>query len=248
MDSALLRAIQELGLNDKESQVYLALLELGQADVTEIAQYTRLGRSNVYVLLDKLIQQGIAQESGDTVVKQFRAIEPRQLLQRAKNRVKNFQEMLPLFEAIRARPGDRPRIQYFEGKEAVLNAFQEIYQYRGGTMHYITSMQRLLQHMPEEAAYWKRQHKANNGAMPGKHLLSRTPEDKAFAKAVRPFNQEVRFLPSGKTFDMDFILYGNSVGITALGNPMYLIIQQSHQIADSFQTMFDLLWETASEK
>lgn len=241
----MLRALKEIGLNDKESHVYLALIELGIGDVTDIAQKTNLGRSNIYVLLGKLIQQGIVTEKPNSKVKQYIPVQPKQVLARAQERVKNFKDMLPIFDALYVRPGDKPSIQYYEGKTAVLNSLKDIYQFRGETIYYIACTERLREVMPEEVDYWTHIHKNNKGAMPAKHLLTQTAADKKFAKAVQPYNQEIRFLPKGKKFDMDFVLYGNTLALTAIDDPMYSVIHQSHAITDSFKLMFELLWENA---
>jgi sugar-specific transcriptional regulator TrmB len=44
--------LTQLGLSDKESALYLALLELGQADVADTAKKAGVKRSTAYVLLE----------------------------------------------------------------------------------------------------------------------------------------------------------------------------------------------------
>ena len=53
------KALQDMGLSEKESQVYVALLELGKANVARIAQQSNIKRPTVYVLLEDLRKKGL---------------------------------------------------------------------------------------------------------------------------------------------------------------------------------------------
>ena len=55
MDKAIiLEALESMDLSNKEAEVYLALLKLGQSGASRIASNTNINRVTVYHLLDSL--------------------------------------------------------------------------------------------------------------------------------------------------------------------------------------------------
>ena len=50
--------VQNIGLNAKETKIYLACLELGPSPASNIAARAKLNRVSTYDILEKLIQKG----------------------------------------------------------------------------------------------------------------------------------------------------------------------------------------------
>src|SRR3989338_647839 len=53
------KILTEIGLTQKESEVYLALVELGSSSASNIIQKTGFHRAVVYDLLERLIEKGL---------------------------------------------------------------------------------------------------------------------------------------------------------------------------------------------
>ena len=56
-DSPIYKTLISVGFSEKEAAVYLALLELEVAGVTEIAKKSNIKRSSTYVVLESLKQK-----------------------------------------------------------------------------------------------------------------------------------------------------------------------------------------------
>lgn len=54
MNIQLIEKIERLGLQHNEARVYVGLLELGSATVTELAKYSQLNRTTLYDILNRL--------------------------------------------------------------------------------------------------------------------------------------------------------------------------------------------------
>lgn len=54
--------LQEIGLNEKESAIYLALLQVDSASVVSLADKTKIKRPTVYVVLEALAKKGLVSE------------------------------------------------------------------------------------------------------------------------------------------------------------------------------------------
>ena len=57
--SDILEKLKILGLTNSESQIYLAVLELGKTNVSQIAQKTSINRRNVYDSISTLLDKGL---------------------------------------------------------------------------------------------------------------------------------------------------------------------------------------------
>ena len=59
MSKVLVKILTEIGLNEKQAKVYLAVLELGGSKVTEIAALSKVHRVTVYDILKSLMEKGL---------------------------------------------------------------------------------------------------------------------------------------------------------------------------------------------
>jgi HTH-type transcriptional regulator, sugar sensing transcriptional regulator len=243
MDTPLLRTLTDFGLTDKEAKVYLALLELGEGNVTKIAQKTGLKRAITYIVLDRLMQRGYASKTGRGKVLRFTAADPLQLFNSEQTRLSNFKFMLPLMRSLYNTPKAKPRFNYFEGKEAILTVYAEISRFP--TARFISSIGRLNSFVPEEVERWQNEYESVTKHHQSMHLLTDTPADRNFAKIISGHSQQFRLLPKDTSLDMDFSIYGEKVAITSIGDPLFVVVIESLALARSITTLFELLWQTA---
>lgn len=126
------KIIQELGLEETEAKVYLALLELGPATVSEITKKAGITRTLGYHVLEKLGWYGLVdQVSGRGAKIIFSAQHPQRLVQHIKNKKNQWQrtlekvenqlpQLVSLYKIV-----DKPTIRYQEGVEGIKNIFEE---------------------------------------------------------------------------------------------------------------------------
>jgi len=82
--------LRDVGLSLNESKVYETLLHTGEASVQEISLKSNVHRRNVYDSLNKLIEKGLASEVFIKGEKNFKAINPEQLLEIIKEKRKRI--------------------------------------------------------------------------------------------------------------------------------------------------------------
>jgi sugar-specific transcriptional regulator TrmB len=243
MDTSLLRTLTDFGLNDKEARVYLALLELGEGNVSQIASKTGLKRAITYIVMERLMKQGYASRTGRGKVLRFTAADPLQLFTSEQTRLTNFKFMLPLMRSLYNTPKAKPRFNYFEGKAAILTVYSEISRYP--TAKFISSIDRLNSFVPEEVERWLTEYQHENQNHQSMHLLTDTSADRIFANNITEHDQQFRLLPKGMLMDMDFSIYGEKVAITSIGDPLFVVVIESQALANSITALFNLLWQTA---
>jgi sugar-specific transcriptional regulator TrmB len=71
--------LEEIGLTQSEIAVYIALIELGSSSTGPIVDKSRTNASKIYIILDKLIQKGLASYILKNNVKYYEAAEPERI-------------------------------------------------------------------------------------------------------------------------------------------------------------------------
>ena len=76
----IIKSLKKFGLSEKEGEVYLSCLELGEATASDISIKSNLPRTLVYDILERLIDLGLVSYNLKAKKKHFIAAEPRELL------------------------------------------------------------------------------------------------------------------------------------------------------------------------
>lgn len=116
------KILNRLGLNDKESGVFLALVKLGPSPVRTIAREAKVNRGTTYDTLKHLLQQGIVSYYHREKHQYFVAEPPERLLELTEDRIsqeqatqRELEQALPELTQLYATPGEKPAVRYFEG-------------------------------------------------------------------------------------------------------------------------------------
>ncbi len=126
--------LQEIGLNEKESAVYLALLQYDSASVIDVSQKTKINRSTTYTVLDSLAKKGLVSETTIGKKTHFQAESPERLesyVERQKilleEHSKRLKDIIPQIKSVQRGTGEKPVVQYFEGKEGLFALNESLY-------------------------------------------------------------------------------------------------------------------------
>ncbi|MFH1182672.1 MAG: helix-turn-helix domain-containing protein [Candidatus Moraniibacteriota bacterium] len=239
MDKNLTLPLQSLGFDEKEAKVYLALLELGQGTATEIATHAGLKRAIVYHVIDRLKKLGYAQEVTGKKIKEFSSSDPLKVLQNVSAAAESFRSVLPIIQALQDKGRERPRIEFFEGKEAVVSVYRMYSEAK--TVRYLSSIDRLSAIIPDEVERWIERLKLKNFASKECHLLNDTKKDREWVNLIIKAGLQGRILPKNMSVEMDFTIADDILGITSF-DPLFIVVIYSEKIARSAAQLFDLAW------
>ncbi len=243
MVDPIITTLTSVGLTDKEARIFTALLSKGQGTVSEIAELAGIKRSIAYFTLKSLLQRGFAQELPKQKVKRYLAVPPSRLLQFVQGNVENLRLMLPLLRGLHQDHGNKPSLEFYEGKEAALSVYRSME--FGKKSYYLSNWNKLSEFFPEEVKRWSVN--ASNPKNPNevKNLAVDDRDGRAMANKMKGNQkQEFRFLSKATTFDMNFGISDNIVAITSF-DPLFLVVIHSAQIAACARLLFELAWEGA---
>jgi sugar-specific transcriptional regulator TrmB len=129
----LIQALKNLGLNEKEARVYIALLQAGRATAYTVAKHSGLKKPTTYVILEDLIDKGIVSKVPRAKVAQYAAISPDDLFSMAKSRIANAEkEALPELKALSWGKKYKVKVSYYEGLAGVREMYNLIFKEMAG--------------------------------------------------------------------------------------------------------------------
>lgn len=118
------RVLENIGLNPKEVKIYLALLKLGSATVSEVSKETRYKRTTIYPFLDNLKSKGLIDWGVTRYNRKAKPRDPKQLLRfaRAKERkygraVLSLEENFKEINKHYIQDLSDVEVKYYEGKK-----------------------------------------------------------------------------------------------------------------------------------
>jgi sugar-specific transcriptional regulator TrmB len=237
-----IQSLIDLGLKENEARVYLACLELGQSTVGKIAEQADIQRTFVYDILADLEERSIVSVVEIRNVKNFSAISAERLKDRQLEKFEKFKNLIPDLRAFEKTAGDRPRVQFFEGKEGIKLALEDTLNqpYGSKILAYATG-EGVYEDMPEfMAKYLKERVKKNISvqALAPDNAVNR--EHVAHNKEV--LRTTVLVSEDKYPFTNEIDIYGNKVAIVSLQGEILAVIIESESIAKTQRSIFELAW------
>jgi len=221
MIPSLKKVLETIGLNKNELAVLLVLLENGPMLVSSIAKAAKLNRSTTYGVLKLLSDKGLVSSINKTGVVRYQSIAPEQLpgfIERQRDALAETKQkivaLVPQLNLLRTKGKVLPRVQFFEGKEGVKQAYEDTIENNAGVKFGV----KCIDLAPESE--WARKIQANDT----KHLRT------------------TKFIPSQYGFDAELALYDKKVGIFSYAqeSPIALIIEDD-TVSNMMQKLFDCL-------
>ena len=118
--------LMEIGLSIEEIKVYLTMLNLGSNLASKISEETKINRSHVYQLLERLISKGFVSYVIKENRKYFSAVNPEKLIQLIKEKEQKLKDILPSLLEIKTSDKEKPVVEILEGKQGIKTILNDI--------------------------------------------------------------------------------------------------------------------------
>lgn len=121
-------------MSEKEAKVYLALLQVDEDSILDLAKRTGVNRTTIYPILESLQKKGLVSEIQKGKKAAYMA-EPAERLETYVERqkvlyeekTKRLKDIIPQIKGMRREQGERPVVKYFEGRDGAISAYEEFY-------------------------------------------------------------------------------------------------------------------------
>ncbi|MFH1589580.1 MAG: helix-turn-helix domain-containing protein [archaeon] len=132
------KILEEIGLTKSETNVYLALLELGSTTTGKIVDKSHASSSKIYEILDKLMQKGLVSFIIKSNIKYFEAAPPERIMDYLEEKEKQFQKqkqsiksILPELHMKRELSKYKSEATVYKGVKGLETALNDIFQILG---------------------------------------------------------------------------------------------------------------------
>jgi sugar-specific transcriptional regulator TrmB len=241
MTKPLQNLIEDLGFNAKETSVYLAALELNGAPNSAIAKKTKLNRVTNYEIIKRLERRGAVAQYKKRGTRYFLAVDPRTIIGRAKEHVRQAEAALPELLALIHASASKPKVLFFEGSEGLQSMYLDSLNARTEILTFTN---------PKDLR------KAFGSAFIDTYVAERTkrrirvrglgPDDE-YGKAEKTIGprvlREVKLFPhSDYQIGNEIMLYDDKIVLFSARDQIGLIIQ-NQTLADSLKNIWRMTWD-----
>ncbi|PIR53469.1 hypothetical protein COU76_00965 [Candidatus Peregrinibacteria bacterium CG10_big_fil_rev_8_21_14_0_10_49_10] len=247
--SSVRKLLKRIGLEEKEIEVYLALLAMKIGRATDIAKTAKQSRSHTYIILRDLKKKGLVSEIERGKIIHFVAEPPERLLSYLKNREQELEGLqtlvegaLPFLSSLTPPLTGQPRVTVMHGLEGIKHVYRDVLTrpfvsffnpqidweaFGGNIVHMLFGKDAILR---------------------GKDLLVNNDAAKIYLQEVPPHEEyEVRLLPKGVDFDVDVIIFEHEVSIFTFSDEATVIRIENPALADAMRTWHGVMWEMSKE-
>lgn len=240
MKDHLFHVLNNLGLEEKEVLIYLALIELGEASVLEISRQSGVNRVSIYYILEKMKKAGRVTHSEKDGRDFFMAVDPRLLLAQEKQYVKEFETMIPQFKSMMSADEDRPRVRFFEGIHGVKAVYADTLTAQTEILNYANS-QEVRDYWPEyDLEYVARR------AAKKIHLRGIAPDDEQGRRVKAQdsdYFREMRLIdPKKLNFGNEIHIYNHKIAMVSFKDEPFGIIIESRALTETQRSIFEMAW------
>ncbi len=236
--------LHRLGLDEKESEIYLALLPLRVARASSVAKAARQSRSHTYLILRALVEKGLVSEIERGKVLHFVAEPPQRLLGYLANRQQELAELrplvegaIPLFSSITGPLVGQPRVTLLRGIDGMKQVYRDVLHrdfcalFNAEVMYKVFGGNVVTQLLGKHAA------------LSGRELLVDNSSAQKYVRELEPNPKHfIRVLPAAVTFPTDTIVTEDSVALFAYDLDHTIVRIENENIAASFRAWFEVLW------
>lgn len=241
--------LKELGLNEKEIQVYLANLSLGEVAIVPIVAKTQLPRTTVYHILERLNSEKLIEIIETATRRMYVPYPPRTILTRLQEhknkleeKIDSLEHSLPELMQLYSVSPFQPKVRMFHGIE-VRQIFEDITNSPIDLIEYVSETDKIVGVTGE--AWLKKWIQKRHDLGIKSHAIrvaSKEIPDPMYGQS-KELTRTVRYAPEGFISPTQVYIYGDSVAlITTIAEGFGLIIT-SREYATTMRSWFRELWK-----
>lgn len=234
----------KIGLTEGESKVYLALSELGSSTVGPVVNKSGVAYSNIYDILNRLIEKGIVSFIVKNKTKHFQAASPSNLIryldkkqEQIVHEKETLRKLLPELERLREGTS-KQEAEVFLGKKGLRTAYEKLS--ADATKH-----DEVLFFYIHDEKYAEESDLFYNSIV---HTVKSTKnrgicnieyKRSWFAKKSKHLNMKFSRMPLPGNID----IIQDKILLTSWGENLFSVLIHSRALADNFRKYFNEMWE-----
>jgi len=238
----------KIGLTGGESKVYLALSELGSSTVGPIVKKSKVAYSNIYDILNRLIEKGIVSFIMKNKTKYFQAASPSNLIQYLDKKQEEItqekealRKILPELEKLQEAKS-KQEAEVFVGKKGLRTAYEKLAQNISKNDEVLFFYIHNEKYAEESDLFYNSIVDLNKKTR-NRGICNKYYKTSWFAKKSNYLAMRFTDMPIPGNIDIanDKILF------TCWGENVFSVLIYSKSLAESFRNYFNEMWKIAKK-
>jgi HTH-type transcriptional regulator, sugar sensing transcriptional regulator len=234
--------LQDFGLSNTESKVYLALLELGRSQAGEITKKSTVNRTNVYDALGRLIEKGLVSYVTENNKRMFEAVDPERFKEIIEEKNEKLVSSVKILKEKYHKSKTEEDASIFKGKKGIKTIFEDVLK-EGKVLFAYGAESRFRDMFPFYQKHWNDE-RVKLGI---KVKMIYNEKVKKTKKAEHLKLLEMKFLPETYDFPSMILVYANKVVTVVWLDKPFAFMIKSKEAVKSNMNFFDILWGIAKK-
>ena len=240
----LCELLQKVGFKDKKARVYLACLELGQANAQKIAQKANVERTSIYAILESLKKDGLIVSTIKKKTQYFIPEPPNKLADLLQNKTDLVNNSLPMLLSLYSNKETKPKILFYEGRESMKEIMNDTLHCQEKLLRDIASIKDIVELLGETFLIHYLEKRVKLGIKVNSLRVECKETNNWYFKADNKKTlRTTRFLPKNISFDVACLIYDNKVALVSSKKESFGFIIESCEFSQMMKTIYDLIWQ-----
>ncbi|MFA5961550.1 MAG: helix-turn-helix domain-containing protein [Parcubacteria group bacterium] len=237
----MLETLKKIGMEEKQAKLYLACLSLGATTIIEIARKTGIKRTTVYENLDEMVRAGYVKVMKKEKRKRYLALEPKELKDLIRRKEALLEQIMPQLTAMNNVSSIKPKVWFYEGKEGILEAYEDSLNYSNIEVVGFASGEVLKMFSLKEVEKYiaRRQRKKIIQTL----IMPEDKDAKSFIVNASEQLRRVKVVSEEEyPFKIEINIYANRLALFSVKDKM-AVIMESEPISSAMRMIFRMCWK-----
>lgn len=228
--------LKNIGLNNKEIEIFIILFQNPSSSATQISSYTTIDRRTTYDILKKLYLKGFCSKFTKNKTTYYSSVSLNSIVSDLEAKTQAFKEIIPNLEELKLENNSEKIVELYSGRVGLVHITEDIL--KANDKHYVFgSIQKSVYKYPAQLKYFVNQ-----------LIKLNLKEDIIFEKGhkFQPIlNGRYKFLPKEMIPPTTTIIYADKVAIFVNDIFETIILIKNKNIAKAYLSYFKTFWKIA---
>lgn len=236
------KELKKQGLNEKQAEIYLAILELGRATTINISKKTNIKRTTVYDIILDLMRLGYITEAKKGKRRFFITEDPLLLFAKSEEKLSSFKQLIPILNEMRNNSIPRPNMRFYDGISGVRTIMEELLLVKKKEQLFWSSISDLVDFLGGKyMESWVRR-RIRRGILSRVLLTKKTRVPNIYLQSNEQVLREIKWLPKTFVFDGVLCVFDDKVGYISSRQESFGFVIESKEFSQIIRLIFESSW------
>ena len=243
----LSESLMTVGLSDKETAIYIALLQSGKASLSDIAKSTHIRRTTIYQHISSLLKKGFVSKSIKGKRLLYVPEDPKKVLDTFEKGKAAFLQHAPHMEQLYLNARHKPNVRLYEGSEGIAQILMEVSSSLVPIDAFFSPEKFFRSVSKKDSDNFLSAIQKNGNVL--RDLVEFDTSAEAFIKGVRKHQNsfhKVKLLPKDFSASVDVLVTGDKVAMISFDHMIGVIIENA-EIAKFHKSTHSFFWKNLKD-